>query len=204
MSCECDLHNGWSPADIKDSLQLQVRCSPGSSSCHTTVPQLPHQPCFLPNCWSTRKWNKAAEHHASSSPLSFYPISQGSTSSSSFSPFISYTSGIPEWGPAVRKQRTHYTKVRWAPLLPMPPAISLFCVSTVCGERQPFLNQTEITSLMLEMFYPKGGFTRESYLNQKFHWAVLSYSKGDLCQGFLRGIESTSWGGFGSHLCGHP
>lgn len=86
----------------------------------------------------------------------------------------------------------------------MPPPISLFCVSIICGERQPFLTQTEITSLMLEMFYPKGGFTRESYLNQKFHWVVLNYSKGDLCQGFLRGIGSTSWGGFGSHQCGHP
>lgn len=27
---------------------------------------------------------------------------------------------------------------------------------------------------MLQMFYPKGGFTAESYSNQRFHWAVLN------------------------------
>ena len=57
------------------------------------------------------------------------------------------------------------------------------------------------------MFYPKGGFTTESHLNQKFHWAVLNSPKGTetSVEGkFLREKGSTSWKGFGSHLCGHP
>lgn len=57
------------------------------------------------------------------------------------------------------------------------------------------------------MFYPKGGFTTESHLNQKFLWAFLNSPKGmetSVESKFLREKGSTSWRGFGSHLCGHP
>lgn len=98
VSCECDLHNGWGPADVKGSLQLQVRSSPGSSSCHRTVPQQPHLPCFLPNSRSTRKWNKAAEPRASSSPLSLSSQPPRVYFLFPLLPFISYPLGLPEWG----------------------------------------------------------------------------------------------------------
>ena len=138
-------------------------------------------------------------------PCPSHPIPQSSTSSSSsFSPSISYPKRLPEWELEVGKAwKTYKSEVSSPTLLP----ISLFHAYPSFSEGKPFLTQTEITSLRLEIFYPKGGFTTESHLNQKFHWAVLNSTKGTetSVEGkFLREKGSTSWKGFGSHLCGHP
>lgn len=108
-------------------------------------------------------------------PCPSHPIPQRSTSSSCFSLSISYPKGLPEWEPEAGKAWETLYKSEVSSPTPTPtPNFLISFVFTSVTRGKPFLTQTEVTSLMLQMFYPKGGFTAESYSNQRFHWAVLN------------------------------